>query len=98
MFERFRVFKLRMNSLKCAFEVSAGKFLGFLVHSRRIDVDPTKTTTIATIKPPTMAKELKSFLRKVSYIRRFILGLVSITSTFAKLLKKRQSFKCREAQ
>ena len=98
VFERFRVFKLRMNLLKCAFGVSAGKFLGFLVHNRRIDMDSAKTITIATMKPPAMAKELKSFLRKVSYIRRFILGLVSITSTFAKLLKKRQSFKCGEAQ
>ena len=49
VFERFRVFKLRMNSLKCAFGKSAGKFLRFLVHSRRIDVDPVKTTTIATM-------------------------------------------------
>ena len=62
VFERFRVFKLRMNSLKCAFGVSARKFLGFLVHSIRINVDPTKNTTIATMKPPAMAKELKSFL------------------------------------
>ena len=29
-----------MNALKCAFGVSSGKFLGSLVHSRGIDVDP----------------------------------------------------------
>ena len=34
VFERCRAFKLRMNSLKCAFEVSSGKFLGFFVQSR----------------------------------------------------------------
>ena len=33
VFERCRAFKLRMNPLKCAFGVSSGKFLGFLVHS-----------------------------------------------------------------
>ena len=32
VFERCRLYKLRMNPLKCAFGVSAGKFLGFLVH------------------------------------------------------------------
>ena len=32
VFKIFRVFKLRMNPLKCAFGVSARKFLGFLVH------------------------------------------------------------------
>ena len=62
VFERCKAFKLRMNPLKCTFGVSFGKFLGFLAHSRGIDVDPTKATTIATIRPPVTIKELKSFL------------------------------------
>ena len=67
MFERCRAFKLEMNLLKCVFGVSSKKFLGFLVHSRGIDVDPAKATAITTIKPPATVKELKSFLGKVSY-------------------------------
>ena len=98
VFERCQTFKLRMNPLKCAFGVSFGKILGFLVHSRGIDVDPVKATTIATMEPPAIVKELKSFLGKVSYIRRFIPRKVSITSAFAKLLKKVQSFEWGEAQ
>ena len=47
VFERCRAFKLRMNPLKCAFGVSSGKFLGFLVHNRGIDVDLAKATAIA---------------------------------------------------
>ena len=68
VFERCRAFKLRMNPLKCAFGMSSGKFLGFLVHSRGIDVDLAKATTIATMKPPATVKELKIFLRKDLYI------------------------------
>ena len=98
VFEKCRAFKLRMNPLKCAFGVSFGKFLGFLVHSGGIDVDPAKTTAIATIRPLASVKELKSFLGKVSYIRRFIPGLASITSAFIKLLRKGQSFKWGEVQ
>ena len=98
VFERCRAFKLRMNPLKCAFGVSSLKFLGFLVHSRGIDVDPAKATAITTMRPPVIVKELKSFLGKVSYIRRFIPGLASITSAFTKLLKKGQSFEWGEAQ
>ena len=97
VFERCRAFKLRMNPLKCAYEVSLGKFLGFLVHSRGIDVNSVKAMTIATMKPPTTVKELKSFLGKFSYIRRFIPSLVLITSAFAKLIKKGQSFEWGEA-
>ena len=71
VFERCRAFKLRMNPLKCTFGVSSRKFLGFLVHSREIDVDPAKATIIAAIRPPVTVKELKGFLGKVSYIWRF---------------------------
>ena len=88
VFERCKLFKLRMNPLKCAFKVSTGKFLGFLVHGKGIDVDLAKATAIATMKPTATIKELKSFLGKVSYIRRFIPSLASITSAFTKLLKK----------
>jgi hypothetical protein len=31
-FEKMRRYKLKMDPLKCAFGVSAGKFLGFIVH------------------------------------------------------------------
>ena len=92
VFERCRAFKLRMNPLKCAFSGTSRKFLGFLVHSRGIDVDPVKVMAIATMKPPATVNELKSFLGKVSYIRRFIPSLASITSAFVSLLKKGQNF------
>ena len=98
VFERCKVFKLRMNPLECAFRVFARKFLGFLVHSRRIDVDPTKVIVIATMKPLAIVKELKSFMGKASYIWRFILGIALITSAFTKLLKKGKSFEWGEAQ
>ena len=98
VFKICRAFKLRMNPLKCAFEVSSRKFLGFLVHNRGIDVNPAKATAIATMRPPATVKKLKSFLGKVSYIRRFIPGLASIASTFTKLLKKGQNFEWGKAQ
>lgn len=88
MFERCRLFKLRMNPLKCAFGVSARKFLGFLVYIRRIDIDPTKAMTIAIMRPSAIFKKSKSFLGKVSYIRRFITGLASITLAFTRMLRK----------
>ena len=93
VFERCRLYKLRMNPLKCAFGVPTGKFLGFLVHQRGIDVDPSKAQDIATMKPPTTVKELKSFLGKLLYIRRFILGLAGLTAAFTPLLKKGRPYR-----
>jgi hypothetical protein len=36
--ERTRKFGLKMNPKKCAFGVSAGQFLGFLVHERGVEI------------------------------------------------------------
>ena len=38
--ERMRRYGLKMNPLKCAFGVSAGKFLGFIIHEKGIEIDP----------------------------------------------------------
>ena len=92
VFKRCREYKLRMNPMICAFEESVGKFLWFLVHYRGISIDPAKTTAIATMKRPTTVRELKSFLGKVSYIRRFVLGLALVTSGLSNQLKKGTEF------
>ena len=92
VFERCRKYKLRMNPVKCAFRVSAGKFLRFLIHHKGISVDPAKATAIATMKRPTTVKKLKSFLGRVSYIRSFVSRLASVTSKLSKLLKKGAEF------
>ena len=61
VFERCRTFKLRMNPLKYTFGVSFGKFLGFLVHNRGIDMGSAKATTIATMRAPATVKSWKAF-------------------------------------
>ena len=83
---------MRMNRMKCAFGVFAGKFLRFLVHHKGISVDLAKAIAIATLKRPITVKELKNFLERVSYIRRFVLGLALVTSSLSKLLKKGAEF------
>lgn len=77
-----------MTHLKCAFGFSSGKFLGFIVHSKRIDLDPAKAKEIQDMEPPKIVKQLKSFIGRVSYIRRFISVLAELIEPFHKLLKK----------
>ena len=90
--ERYREHNLRMNPFKCAFGVFSGKFLGFLVHHRGIDLDPTKVEAITTLSPPTTLQELRSFVRKVSYLRRFIPGLDEILKPLMEQTKKGVAF------
>ena len=81
-----------MNPLKCAFGVASGKFLGFVVHRKGIDVDPAKAQAIQLMPSPKNKKELKGFMGKVSYIRRFVLALAEISHPLQQLMKKGVSF------
>ena len=42
LFERLWKYKLRLNPAKCSFGVKSGKFLGFVVSDKGIEVDPDK--------------------------------------------------------
>ena len=81
-----------MNPMKCAFGVSVGKFLRFLVHHKGISVDLAKAAAIARMRRSTTVRELKSFLGRVSYIRRFVPSLASAMAGLSKLLKKGTEF------
>jgi hypothetical protein len=53
-----RRYGLKMNPLKCAFGVSTGKFLGFIVHEKGVEIDPKKIESIKKVQAPTCKKEL----------------------------------------
>jgi hypothetical protein len=59
VFERTRRFGLKMNPKKCAFGVSAGQFLGFLVHERGIEIGLKSQEAVRTMVPPIMKRELQ---------------------------------------
>jgi hypothetical protein len=48
-FERMHRFGLKMNPLKCVFGVSAGKFLGFIIHENGMAIDPKKIEAIQKV-------------------------------------------------
>uniref|UniRef100_A0A2N9G270 Integrase catalytic domain-containing protein n=1 Tax=Fagus sylvatica TaxID=28930 RepID=A0A2N9G270_FAGSY len=49
LFQRLKKYQLRLNPNKCAFGVTSGKLLGFIVSGRGIEIDPAKLT--ATCEP-----------------------------------------------
>jgi hypothetical protein len=85
---------LKMNPNKCAFGVSAGEFLGFLVHEGGIEVGKKSMKAIDEVIPPTNLKELQSLLDKINFVRRFISNLSQKVLPFSPLLriKKDQKF------
>ncbi len=86
-FERMRRNGLKMNPLKCAFSVSAGKILGFMVQERGVEIDPKKIEKFRDFKEPTCKKEVQKLLGKLNYLRRFISNLVGRIDAFVPILR-----------
>jgi Reverse transcriptase (RNA-dependent DNA polymerase)/RNase H-like domain found in reverse transcriptase len=93
VFNRLREHALKLNPLKCAFMVSSGKFLGFVVYHRGIEIDPGKIKAITELSPPKNLKQLRSLQGQLAYIRRFIANLSGKIQPFTRLTKKNIPFK-----
>ena len=52
IFDILRRHKLRLNASKCSFGVGSGKFLGYMVTHRGIEVNPDQIKAINDLKPP----------------------------------------------
>ncbi|GKV43113.1 hypothetical protein SLEP1_g50447 [Rubroshorea leprosula] len=66
-FERMRKYGLKMNPLKCAFDVSVGNFMGYLVHERGLEVGQNKARAVIEAQPPRSKKELQRFLGQLDF-------------------------------
>ena len=58
IFEILRNYKLRLNSSKCSFSVGSGKFLGYMVTHRGIEVNPDQIKVINNLRSPRNPKEV----------------------------------------
>ncbi|XP_070667560.1 uncharacterized mitochondrial protein AtMg00860-like [Malus domestica] len=81
-----------MNPLKCTFGVISGKFLGFIVKHRGIEVDQSKIKAIQSMPEPRNLHELKSLQGRLAFIIRFISNLAGRCQPFSQLMKKDVSF------
>jgi hypothetical protein len=91
--ERICRYGLKMNLLKCVFDVSAGKFLGFIIHVHGIEIHPTKIESINKVQPPQCKNDMQKFLGKINYLRRFIFNLLGKISAFAPILRLKNEAK-----
>ena len=52
IFKILKEHKLRLNAFKCSFGVGLGKFLGYMVTHRGIEVNPDQIKAINNLQPP----------------------------------------------
>jgi hypothetical protein len=92
-FEKMCQYGLKINPLKFAFGVSAGKCLGFIIHEHDIEIDPKQVKSMRKVKAPICKKELQSFLDNVDYLRRFISNLSGRVKAFTPILRLKNDAK-----
>ena len=55
-FDLLKAYDMKLNPLKCAFEVSTGRFLGFMVTQRGIEANPAQLKAILDSLAPSSRK------------------------------------------
>nr|GFB44072.1 putative reverse transcriptase domain-containing protein [Tanacetum cinerariifolium] len=77
---------------KCEFWIPKVQFLGHVIDSQGIHMDPTKIKSIKDWASPKSPTEIRQFLGLAGYYRRFIEGFSKITKPMTKLTQKKRRF------
>ena len=87
-FNVLRKHKLRLNASKCSFGVGLGKFLGYMVTHKGIEVNPDQIKAINDLKPPRNAKEVQKLIGMIAVLNRFIFRSPDRCKPFYLLINK----------
>ena len=72
VFKVLRQHRLCLNADKCAFEVGVGKFLGYLITNRGIEVNLDQIEVVKRLKPLSNPKEVQVLTSMLAALNRFI--------------------------
>ena len=93
---------LRENQLyakfsKCQFWLDSVAFLGHVISTEGVYVDPQNIEAIVNWKPPTNVTEIRIFLGLAGYYRKFVEGFSKLAAPLIKLTRKEEKFVWSEA-
>ena len=71
-FQILRNYNMKLNPSKCAFGVSARKFLGFIVNQRGIEANPDKIKVVLDMPSPSNIKEVQRLTGRIAALSRFV--------------------------
>ena len=87
-FNTLQTYNMKLNSSKCAFRVTMGKFLGFMVSHRGIEVNPEKVRAIMELTPLKTVKEVQSLNGKIAALNKFVSKAMDKCLPFFRTLKR----------
>ncbi|XP_072090659.1 uncharacterized protein [Arachis hypogaea] len=101
VFASLRQHGMRLNPLKCAFAMEAGKFLGFMITQRGVEANPEKCQAILQMKSPGCIKDIQRLAGRLTSLSRFLGASATKALPFFNLMKKGMAFEwtpaCEEA-
>ncbi|KAK0597114.1 hypothetical protein LWI29_021948 [Acer saccharum] len=83
---------MKLNSTKCSFGVSSGKFLGYLVTQRGVEANPDQIRSIENIESPRCIKDVQKLTGRVAALNRFISKSSERCLPFFNTLRKNKTF------
>jgi hypothetical protein len=86
--EKLRSYQLYAKFSKCEFWLTEVAFLGHVISTGGVSVDPGKVKDVLNWMPLTTASKIRSFLGLAGYYRRFIKDFSKIAKPMTKLLEK----------
>ena len=86
VFSTLRKHGLKLKAEKCVFFQEQVKYLGHVVSSSGVAMDPDKVEAVKNCPVPTTLYELRKFLGFASYSRRFIPGFARIAAPLHQLV------------
>ncbi|GJP84341.1 hypothetical protein CLOP_g14407 [Closterium sp. NIES-67] len=98
IFQRLQQHRLITKGSKCEFLKQELEFLGHVISTEGIRIDPKKLRAIQEWKPPANQQQLQSFLGFVNYVRRFIPHMAGLTGPLTDLLQKGTFYEWGEKQ
>ena len=87
-FDTLWAYNMKLNPNKCVFEVTVGKFLGFMVSQRGIEINLEKIRAIVELAPPKMVKKVQSLNSKIVTLNRFVSRATNKCLPFFCILKR----------
>ena len=87
-FDTLRKYQMRLNLVKCVFEVSSGKFLGFMVSQQGIEANPENVKAILDMTSPRSVKEVQRLTGRIAALNRFVSRAIDKCLPFFKTLKQ----------
>ncbi|KAH7551149.1 reverse transcriptase [Bipolaris maydis] len=89
---KLKEYKLYLQPGKCEFHTQETEFLGFIISTEGVKMNPKKIQTVQEWPKPNTVKDVQSFLGFANYYRKFIKDYSKITAPLTEITKKGNRF------